>query len=225
MDELEKLLRQDSIDDAERMTGGSVSDRNSFAHHLALENHLERARKLDAALDAADDTKYCGLAVDFLRIAGEIGFQVVHEEVFKGRAGYKERFFFLQKGGALIFMETYRGDGVNKADVYYNLKTELAAIRSVRASGCWARETLDRWVKDEPPAGIIWVGHTDVRVALRHEVAKLERAGTFVDPWVERGFLLFRTYADLDNGNFQPDKITEARIRALPAGVRKTIGG
>lgn len=216
---LDDLLNYDAIDEAERMTGGKVTDKG-FAREMALANHLDNSHKLRKELLAVDDTVMSDEIDRYLRIAREIGFVPVLDETME-KESVSEKVFVMKKAGALLFVDTFRGRSVNDARLYYNWKTTKILESSViRMSGTWSEKTCSKWSDDQVPAEGVWIGDSDVRVALRHRVAQLEAAGSFIEPWEEPGHVYLRSHADQER---DIQVATASRISRLPEEVRRMM--
>ena len=66
-------------------------------------------------------------------------------------------------------------------------------------------------------------GHSDGREALRHGLAKLEKAGEILPVWVDRPFLWLLHYGDTKIPGYNYEAINNERIAMMPEWVREMI--
>lgn len=222
-EEMDKLLKYDALHDAEKMTGGDSSDPKSIAHHLGMQNFFENNEKTREALHAMDDTTYHEPLSRYLRIAGELGFEIVLELPFKGSMG-PETFYALWRRGILLSFDTYdRRDHLNGGSFWYNWvpSPDCETPWRYTSSGGYAKYGESR----------TWVGHHDCREGLRHHIGLLETHGKFLETWEEQGYLSLLHHGDEHElkATGRPydldamDRITKSRIALLPEQVRKAI--
>jgi len=226
--DLKKLLEYDALNEAEKMTGGSIDDPKSIAGSLGTQNFFENNAIKREALKALDDTTFHCSMENHLRIAKAIGFEQILEIPFTGKPyggkPYQERFVVLWRKGLLLTCDTYQGER-NIANLAFNwIPKNRDDMWEVRASGgIVTHEGRD-----------IRVGDLDVREALRFHVEQLEELGTILEKWVERPYLHLLHHEDWEKYDFKKgnidatmdatDALAEERIKMLPTYVQDAIG-
>lgn len=238
--ELSDLLSFDAIDVAEKIheNSGYKSDFDS----IALLLHMASTQRVNAALEARDDTKLSNDLTRYIRIIEELGFEKVLDTPFMGKGWGDEpeveehQMVYAHRDGMLLVFDTYNGEGVNSAKVYYAHKLNEGTSRSgVYSSGGF--ETISgEWPEYGSkiiPTDMYWFGDHDAREALRHNIQGLRNAGQFLNPWPapKRGsrWLWMCHYMDLnDLSHGDPEyqqRIADARKRLdlLPDWVKTMI--
>lgn len=222
-EKLDELLHYDALNEAQKMTGGDYRDEKSLAHHLGFMNFGENNSKKEEALQALDDTTFHTSVERYLRIAGEIGFEVVLKLPFGGRGKSQETFYVLWRKGILLSFDTSGGDHVNGGSFWYNWMPAPGLDKAWRytSSGHFAKHGESR----------LWAGHHDCREALRHHISQLEQHGKILEIWEEPGYLSLIHHGDekkLETIERRYDldvsaRITRDRVAMLPEHVRKAI--
>jgi hypothetical protein len=168
-------------------------------------------------------------------------------------------FVYWRPDGVLLKFDTYGGDQLNSSDFYYNWRPRPGTTNSERCqatqSGGWRApkggpkwpdyaELYDEHGKEREEGREkvraynewlythgVWAGNHDGREAIRHNIAKLEEFGSFVNPWQERPHLWLLHYMDTkdENGDsldyrlLNSRTINEERILLLPSHVQRAI--
>lgn len=210
MTDIGSLLRFDPLAEAEKITGHDYKtdeDSGLLGFGIAIK-HNERKAK---ALAATDDSHYGITFAGMTELMGRLGFEVVLTRAFTGRDGVGEKHLVLwHPDGILGTVESYQGDMLNIAEVYYNVRPHEEYLPwSVTSSGQY---------RDG-----VWIGDHDAREGIRFNLAALREHGDFVNPWVFRGWVWLLNYTDT-NGEYDDYKaINEAAIAQLPEHVRSAI--
>lgn len=206
-DYMRKLLDLDPLSEAEKITGHDYKeDRNTMLIGLGI-GQAHQAAKAEV-LAARDDTTFSMSWFDTMRIFSDLGFRIVHQHSFAG--GREEKFVVLwHSDGILAKAESY-GAERNAADIYFNLRVnEDVNPWCIRGSG---------GLHDG-----VWVGHMDVREAMRFTLTELRSIGQFVTPWIVRPFLWLLDYSQPKVPGYDYKAITEQVIATLPEDVRTSI--
>lgn len=231
-EELKKLMRFDSLSEAERIKGKSYKEDGSVGW-LGMALMMENSEKKNAMLDAMGDTKLSNAVDDYLAVATSFGFEVILVEPFTSKSGIGENLYILWNDelGILLKFDTHTwGDdgswekagktvpppGVNGGDFYYNINLKPA---SERDSGCLSSGSYHKIGDDYTN---IYIGSHDCREGLKHKINTLKENGEFIPKWVERGHLWLLHYGDTE-GKFDSEKINEERISKFPEHVIDAI--
>lgn len=210
-----EALAFDALLAAEKVTGHSYKeDRATSALGFAMHTlHVEKKRRL---LSDSGDTHFSSTWDEQMGVFADLGFAVVLEDEFTGRAydpepAPAERFVILwHPDGILGKCESYNWTGRNTAVIYYN-------VRPHDRNDFWHATSSGRFHDG------VWVGDHDVREGLRFKLDRLRSVGEFVSPWIERPFLWLLTYAEPDEIGYDYRAITEGRLSRLPAHVREAV--
>lgn len=219
---VDALLRFDGLAEAERLTGESYKDSEAtmaLGFGLSLIGNQAKV----AALRAAMDTHFSMTWSAYLSVVRALGFAEVYSAPFVGKygKGREDEFkVFWRNDGLLLKAESFVcGEGepsCNSAELLFNWRSHDPANAWTRAgiacSGGLAKS--DRSV---------FVGHKDVREGLRHFIASMEGAGSWLTPWIERPWLWLLNYEQPKVDGYDHKAITEAVIATFPADVRAAI--
>ena len=122
-DELDRLLKFDPLDTAERMLGRDNPD----SVNLGMALHISHNQRKREALEELGDTTFSNRLDRYQEIITAMGFELALELPFvaKGYGGAdhdrEERYFiYAHRDGLLLCFDTFCGDHVNGAKVYYN---------------------------------------------------------------------------------------------------------
>lgn len=220
-DEIEKLRKHDPLAAAEQITGESYKD-SELTSSIGLSLHVQKCEQMHALMQMTDDTSYRSSMADHMRIAKDLGFEVVYQEShFVQRHKCEDTYYVLwHPDGILMQCESY-GEHRNTAKIYYNLAGNVDVLWKVISSGHTAPDG-DDWVL---------VGHHDVRECMRHKIGMLRDAGTFRKAWFECPSLFLHPYWEdelLGKWDYQ-NPVWEAahgrRFAALPEHVQLAIRG
>jgi len=224
-----KLLNNDSIQNAENLTGKEAdSDEPTMelGFVMNLYDNITKEKALKSIGDATfsmDWTAYCELIETF-------GFGLMIEE-FSPNGGDSLRIYYHEKDGLLLKTDSYLGDR-NSAKVYYNWKpntkpkkewkdtdvAELVNFHDVTSSGCL------RNAGPKIPDDLVWVGDHDAREALGFNLKRLREKGEFLPKWKGRPYLSLMGYWEKDDIE-EYDSIREDKIKKLPQWVQENIKG
>lgn len=218
-EDFQRLLDTDALAEAEKITGRSYKE-DPLTKALGFGMHIRLTETKREELALRDDTYYASPWTDTLRIYRDLGFEIVHSHRFPSSRQTVELDAFVvlwRLDGVLATAESY-GDATNSSKIYYNWRPneDLESRWGITSSGGFHRESYD--AGDE-----IWVGHHDVREAIRHKLARLESNGTFVVPWVARPFLWLLDYSQPKVEGFDYKKITGGVVATLPEHVLVAI--
>jgi len=207
-EQLKEALAFDPIAEAERITGKSSKDDPSVVM-LGLRLMHQHRHEKEALLFLNQDTVF-GAKLDKQVAALEsMGFKLVLSEPIPGT---KDKWCIYWRDGALIFFDTFFGDGFNGGKCYVNYKGKIEGSPSSR--GC---------VSYDEESGIgVFDGWEDVREGLRHKLEKMTDHGEILPVWVKRPFLWLLHYQDETPG-YNHMEITESRIAMLPEEIRSAI--
>lgn len=205
--ELKQLLDFDALDAAERLTGGDYKeDKGVMALGFLL--HLEGTSKKAEALTAQDDTTFSNKLGRYQRIVEEEGFRKVLELPLPEDCQGDRFFVYYHSDGMLLVFDTYHGDSVNSAKLYFNL----------------------RWKNNKPVYSLVcsikpidentFAGDYDAREGFRFHIRQLREAGTLLNPWAKAPFLWLLHHRDTDDYK----AINKERLALLPVEVQKMIG-
>lgn len=217
---LKKLLSYDALNEAEKMTGGSVNDEASLAHGIGMANFFENNAKRQKTLSALDDTTFHCSMENYLRIAKEIGFEHVLEIPFVSKAYgdeklVNERFIVLWRNGLLLTCDTYDGQSRNTSELHFNVKPRKDEDYSTIPGGGTGFEHDGDWVR---------IGTMDVREGLRFHIEEIEELGIILEKWVQRPYLHLLHHKDWDKHDWRTAKDVVAHHAAIDALVEERIG-
>lgn len=209
-DDFDKLLSFDPLAEAEQVTGQSYKDdevTKALGFIMALQHNDEKA----VELGLRDDSYYNIAHDEYLRIVEDLGFTLVFTEAF----GPDEAYQVYWRRGVLLTVESY-GEALNSAKAYFNMEfREGESPWAYRLSGRVNGPAYDK-------GRTVWVGDFDAREGLRHQLARLEAAGTFLEPWVEQPFLWLLNYMET-RGEYDHALITSMKLDRLPVEVQAAI--
>lgn len=221
--EVTRLLRVDPLDLAEKISGETYATSDDVGF-LGLALAARHNKIKDDVLVAADDTLLSNQLATYCRILTEEGFQLVLSVSFTGTGWGDEpvveeslQLWWHSRDALLLCFDTFGGDRLNAAKIYYN----------------W-RPTSEGWLSFMSSGSLhdgVWVGDHDAREALRLNLRNLRAKGIFVNPWVKQPFLHLSHYMehrmpDEWPGRMKRMKATNAaRIAALPEEVQTAIRG
>lgn len=218
-DDLDRLMRFDPLDTAERITGREGDAAMGLGMLLAWA-HGDAKRWM---LEQRDDTQLTNRVDRYLRICADLGFEHVLELPFTGRSWSGEEppqehlHILAHRDGMLLKFDTFGTRDVNGASVYYNWRPrDLSVGWDCTSSGSY--HELDR----ENNTGI-WAGDHDAREALRRKIQRLRDNGEFLPRWRHRPFLWLLHHMDTKASDYDHEAINQERIALLPAWVREMI--
>lgn len=207
MSEIDDLLNFDPLMAAEEVTGKSYKE-DKDTMHLGFAMHIDKAAAVRTEMSLRDDTFQSSLFSDASRIYRSLGFESIYAVTFKSKWEHGiDEFVVFWRDGILATLESFE-DRVNRASIYYN----WAANPDVEA---W------QYVSSGHFLGNTIIGHHDVRVGLRHTLGRMEDAGTFLNPWIERPFLWLVNYSVEDSSDYR--EVNDFVISQFPDHVREAI--
>jgi len=220
-DELDRLLKFDPLDTAERMLGRDNPDSLNLGMAMHI-NHVQRKRE---ALEALGDTTFSNKVDRYQEILALMGFELALELPFVAK-GYgngdpdrEERYFiYAHRDGLLLCFDTYCGNMVNGATVYYNWIPHSTTDRW----GYTSSGRFEGYVDHLNPG--VWCGDHDAREALRHKIQGLRSAGSLLPKWQYRPRLWLLHHQDTKEPGYDHKSITESRILLCPQWVQDMIG-
>jgi len=220
-DELDRLLKFDPLDTAEQMLGRDNPD----ALNLGMAMHINHVQRKREALEALGDTGFTNTLVRYQEIITLMGFELALELPFVAHSlnandpDGEERFFiYAHRDGLLLCFDTWCGDQVNSAKVYYNwIPHNTTEYWGYTSSG-----HFEGYVDRENPG--VWCGDHDAREALRHKIQGLRSAGSLLPKWRRRPWLWLLHYQDTKEPGYDHEAITESRIKMCPEWVQDMIG-
>lgn len=218
--ELTEMLKFDSLDVAEKITGESYKE-NDDVTALGMLLMMGNNSIKDEMLTAAGDTTYGSDFATQLALFLEMGFEPVLVDPFDGTdyegGVIKETYMILwHPDGLLAEMESYQVTRRNTAKVYYCWKPNPEIVDD----GMWAMTSSGGPFRDG-----IWPGNHDAREGIKHNLENLRANGEFVTPWVADQFFWFLTYMDSKVEGYDYKAITDERISRLPQHVQDAIRG
>ncbi|PWC98010.1 hypothetical protein TSO5_03505 [Azospirillum sp. TSO5] len=198
----------------------------------ARHNRLKRA-----ALQEAGDSHFSISVADFRAILERLGMTLALELPFHSeKFGYDDTLFIYAGGGLLARFDTYHGDAVNSANVYYCWRPHGSEREwDLFSSGGWEGHPENHRHGDkltpEQDAALYWAGHHDAREGVAHKIGRLRDKGAFLDPWPAPQFLWLCHYGDnesapTDAGSTEYyGRLCRERLSLLPAEVQAMVGG
>jgi len=185
MNNIKDMLQFDGVAAAEDMTGRSARfDENTGLLALALS--VAHNDALSKALASEDDTQYNNKLTNYQRIITSMGFELALRTPFVGQAWGDEpvpdeaQYIYAHRAGMLLIFDTYGGDSVNSAKVYYAHRPHQLSSCHYSSGGWYSAE---EWKDSRYPSDMWWFGDHDARVALRHTIRRLHDSGQFLTPW------------------------------------------
>ncbi len=216
--DIDSLLRFDPLDTAEKLVGTDDQDTVSMVGLALAIRHNATKEKV---LTARGDTSFSCSVDRYLSVVNGLGFERVLLDHFNrpshddaGREVTEFLAIYARPDGLLLRIDTY-GDLINSANIYFNV-SYIPEDRS-KLPLCSGH------TKIVSSSSHVWVGHQDVREALRHKIESFEKVGSFTNPWVERPFLWLLNYQDTKVLNCDYEEINADRISRMPEWVRNMI--
>lgn len=225
-DKLDKMLKLDSLSEAEKLTGKSYKGDDSTVA-LGMVIMMAHSAKKEDALKEAEDSAFRNTVIDYIRIIKSIGFAQVLKDSFVNEDGVTEHLyvFWNYKYSVMIHFDsyTYGDDGswaksgkevpppsVNSCKMLYNwIPRDGIKSHDLTSSGGFNEG--------------IWVGDHDGREAIKHKFNGLLENGEFVTDWIEAPFLWLLSYMEPKIEGYNYEEITQDRISRLPERIRECI--
>jgi hypothetical protein len=186
-EEVHNLLRYDGLTEAERVTGKSYKE-DAATEAMGVMSFIANNKARAAVLEMADDSTYSSKVESYTRILTEEGFARIFHENFEYESYGEIMKEFCEAWwspeGFLLYFDTYRGEKVNSANVYYNwLPNEGIERWNFTSSGGFSRCVIDG------QEIMVWCGGHDAREALRFNLHGLRSNGKLLPTWAKRPHL------------------------------------
>lgn len=160
---------------------------------------------------------------DFIKIAKDIGFEVVLEESFvHPRSNEHEKYFILfQPVDCILLSFDSIRDGalLNGGNYYYNWEPKFYGTGPGKG---WMGSVSSGHMHKEHD---VWVGYHDCRYDMKRTILGLRKDGRFINPWIEQPLLWLLHYGDKRCELGESEKISADRISRLPISVQTAIRG
>lgn len=235
--EIEKKLRFDPLDEAEKITGKSYKDDPSTSS-LGMLLLWENGKAKDDILELFHDSTFSMGMLDYIKVVESLGFENVGEYPFEDeKYGKGETEVFLvywhPEYSILLDFDSYGGrfsGNRNSSQFYYNwLHNPDVKGYDFISSGSWIP------VVPETDSGIDQLtlsGYHDGIEAINHKITRLSENGTFLKQWIENPGLHLNHWMDWEmnriiNGDSYDfsysNEESEKRINQLPQKVKECI--
>lgn len=209
-DRIDELLRTDSLQQAEDITGESYKNDDATSA-LGMLIQMSKGRELDALLREAGDTTFSNELDRYQSIIEGVGFEQALAVPFVSQWNRAENLFvYARRDGLLLVFDTFATDRVNGGHLYYQWRPAIDDFWSVTSSGGMR--------------GDVWCGYHDCREALLRKIKGLTDNGAFVAPWEHEEFLWLLHHGDTKVEGYDHRAITAERIAMLPEWVRQMLG-
>lgn len=234
--EIIRLLHNDPLANAEKLTGKSYKDDDSTSNigfMMSIHDNMVK----DKALKSIGDTVFSMDWLAYCEMIETFGFGLMINDSSPD-GGESLRVYYHEQDGILLCADSFQGNR-NAASAYYNWRpnlkpkeewkdpdvAELVNFHSVTSSGSFYYPGKEDMIQSDPPLEeIVWTGNHDAREALSFNMRRLRELGTFVPIWKKQPYLWLVGHwekEDKDNRN----EIVENRIKKLPEWVQKNIRG
>lgn len=218
----DEFLEFDPLLAAEELTGKRYDDEDTAALGVGLHLMYQRAKEQELGL-RGDSYHRIGYQ-DYLAIVEDLGFDLIFQEDFtpQGYAGEtdtpREQYRVYWRAGLLLTAESYRGDTLNSATLYFNAEfPDSRTPFTLHLSGHLHGEAYDHEKR------YVWIGQADAREAIRHTVAQLEDRAQILPNWIEQPFLWLMNYGEKRVGTEDYAFITNAKVAEFPAAIREAV--
>jgi len=206
MNNIERLLNEDPISQAEILLGGkSYKDFDVQENILMLALARAQAEEAVSVLKSANDTYHSMPWGDFKNALIQRGFSLALSEPFSSEDGIQEECCLFYGGGLVLFTESFAGVRVNSGTVYGQLEMSEDKIldSNIRNLG------MSYSYED----GFLYF-RRDVREGLFYVLGELQKLGKFIDPWKKcYTYLHFCNYSERGKDY---KAITNNRIEKCP---------
>ena len=220
---LSRVMRQDALADAERITGESYKDSESTML-LGLGLHIRNNQARRAMLVDAGDVHHSMPLDQYEACVGRMGFERVLclpfvDDRYGERVENSLRIYWNARISSLLHLDTYYGDrSVNGGNWHYAWKPNDGANRyDCTSSGSFTKEG-------------IWFGDHDCREGIGLAIRQFESNGAFVKQWPKSYRLPWLAhYLDWKTNSYDwransahVNRVSAERWLMLPEGIRKT---
>lgn len=217
--QLERLLRFDGLDTAERVTGKDYkSDEQTSFLGMALSMSNGEAKR--TTLAELGDTTGFDTMERYVSVIEGAGYQRVLDEPFVDAYGVAQTYFiYAHPDGLLLAFDSY-GESLNGGKVYYNWIPADRTIGRLTSSGAYQSTNPDKTVMEAAADELVWAGDHDCREALLFNMRRLRENGALLTRWVHRPFLWLKHHGE----GRDYKEANAACIAALPEWVRDMVG-
>lgn len=214
--ELEKILKYDAIDEAEKMFGTNTKEAEAFGlGSFLLNNELKKE-----ALIKNNDTPFSCSLERYVEIIEDNGFELALKD--------DDVYVYWQNDiGVLLVFDTY-SDRINGGNMYYNwLVDKNSDIKHKCTHSGQYQFGDDRQLKlydIEGKKHILHIGSCDCREALIHNINKLRDNGTLLSNWIEPDFCFgLAVGKDYRREDSSHKEISLKRLEMLPDHIKSKI--
>jgi len=201
-------LNFDPFDVAEKITCEGSDTCNDTAG-LGVILHSLNSESKKEILKETNDTHSGIKFSEFLSIATNLGFKEIFREQIPDTT---DTFVIMWRSGILLRCESYWGDSVNSAQIYFNYQGPREGM--FQCSNGYICELDGQPVFD---------GSCDVREGLHYVITTMEEKGKILDKWIKRPFLWLLNYMDVKVEGYNHDKINAKRIACFSSDIQKII--
>ena len=205
---IKSLLSFDPIATAEKFAPSSgYPSADALSVSLA---HVSGEHKKAVLKQCQDAYLYCPME-EFLSVVKSIGFKIVLKLPVPNSDNHL--YVLWRKDGIMIRADSYDafdGHVVNSAYMCFNF---VGKERPLECSGAMVKHK----------GKTVFIGHTDVRDAVKFRIAEMEKDGKFLSKWIEQPFMWLLHYQDTKVQFYDSGKINRERIKLLPRNVRRAI--
>lgn len=235
-----KLLANDSLANAEKLTGKSYKEdegTSNIGFLMNVHDNIVRER----ALTAIGDTVFSMDWLAYCEMIEKFGFGLMVEDFSPG-GGESIRLYYHEKDGLLLITDSFRGNR-NSASVHYNW------MPKIRPKEDWANPEVAEFVDycgatssggfeyiaetdnpfpknklDPDWKNVVYVGNHDAREAVGFKMRRLRENGTFIPVWKKKPYMWLVAHWEKDQKD-NYDQINSNRIAKLPQWVQDNIKG
>lgn len=177
---------------------------------LQITKNVMLASLMAETRDVSSDMSFS----NYLKVAIELGFKVVHEERFKNCHNnyFKETYLVLwHDTGFLLTLESYESNFVNTANLHYNINVpadrKLEFLISDAKCGAWVRDAANTGLLD------VWYGYRDVRNGLRYFMGLLGKYHV-LNRWIASPILWLGNFSDCFSVSLSSSEQRDEHLRA-----------
>lgn len=219
--DLQRVMSQDSLADAERITGDSYKESPDTAM-LGMVLQMRNGEARRRMLADSDDVRY-GLTIEqYEACIGRMGFERVLLLPFvDSEHGERQensfRVYWNNRIGSMMHLDTYYGNkSVNGGKWHYAWKPNEGENRfNCTSSGSFTE-------------GGIWLGDHDCREGVGIAIRMFEQCGAFVKPWPKyyrlpwlAHYMDWKHSKDWQVNSAHVDRVSAERWLMLPEEIRK----
>ncbi len=235
-----KLLSNDSLAQAEKLTGKSYKE-DAATSNLGFLMGLHDNMVKDKALAAIGDTVSNMDWLAYCEMIEKFGFGLMVED-FSPDGGASIRLYYNEKDGLLLRADSYHGNR-NAATVYYNWmpnikpeedwenpeEAEFVDFYGATSTGGFnfigkTDNLLPRNKLDPYWQNAVWAGNHDAREAVAFKMRRLRENGTFIPVWKYKPYMWLVAHWEKDQKD-DYGQINADRFAKLPQWVQDNIKG